>query len=335
MLAGDFTAVASAGLQHAGRADAARAVRRQPHRSRALQPRGASRSRGGCRTTTDPCGRVGVTNPRSIDEQQAIGRVDFQLSQNHSIFGRYMATTYFFDPPFAESENILSTTIGGRDNLVQSVAVGDTMVLSNTVVNNMRFAFNRSAIHRTHVELLRPDDVGINTFSYLPNYMLVSVTGGFNLGGGTENDAIFHTNTYTFSDDLTMIRGNHQFGLRRAVRLLGFAVGGQRAVDRHVQLRRRRHRACRWPTSCSAVRSRSSSRRRTRSTSSSTTSASTAQDTWKLSPTMTLNYGVRWEPWFPQQHDNGAVYNFSVGAVPRAAAQHGVPAGAARVHLSR
>jgi hypothetical protein len=36
------------------------------------------------------------------------------------------------------------------------------------------------------------------------------------------------------------------------------------------------------------------------------------QDTWKASPTMTVNYGVRWEPWFPQQHDNGAVYNFSV-----------------------
>jgi len=36
------------------------------------------------------------------------------------------------------------------------------------------------------------------------------------------------------------------------------------------------------------------------------------QDTWKLSPTMTLNYGVRWEPWFPQQQVNGAVYNFSI-----------------------
>ncbi len=36
------------------------------------------------------------------------------------------------------------------------------------------------------------------------------------------------------------------------------------------------------------------------------------QDTWRLSPTMTLNYGVRWEPWFPQQHQNGAIYNFSV-----------------------
>ena len=27
---------------------------------------------------------------------------------------------------------------------------------------------------------------------------------------------------------------------------------------------------------------------------------------------MTLNYGVRWEPWFPQQHQNSAVYNFYV-----------------------
>jgi hypothetical protein len=24
-----------------------------------------------------------------------------------------------------------------------------------------------------------------------------------------------------------------------------------------------------------------------------------------------MNYGLRWEPWFPQQHDNGAIYNFS------------------------
>ena len=36
------------------------------------------------------------------------------------------------------------------------------------------------------------------------------------------------------------------------------------------------------------------------------------QDTWRLSSTMTMNYGVRWEPWFPQQHQNNAVYNFSV-----------------------
>ena len=37
-----------------------------------------------------------------------------------------------------------------------------------------------------------------------------------------------------------------------------------------------------------------------------------AQDTWRVSPRMTLNYGVRWEPWFPQQHQQGQIYNFDI-----------------------
>ena len=309
MLAGDFTQAASAACRTQGNLTLpAPFVGNQV--DRALLSPAALAIGARLPATTDPCGRVAVTNPRSINEMQAIGRVDFQLSQNHSLFGRYMATTFFFNPPYAESGNILSTTIGGRDNLVQSLALGDTMVLSNTVVNNIRFAFNRSAIHRTHVEFFDPNDVGINTFSYLPNYMQMGVTGAFNLGGGTENNAIFNTNTITFGDDLTMIRGNHQFGF-----------GGQFAY---------------WD-SLSAANVRSTG---TFNFDGGVTGLPLAdfmigrantfiqsapnkldnhqyhvgvygQDTWKLSSTMTLNYGVRWEPWFPQQHDNGAVYNFS------------------------
>src|SRR5262249_31776200 len=36
-----------------------------------------------------------------------------------------------------------------------------------------------------------------------------------------------------------------------------------------------------------------------------------AQDTWKITPRLTMNIGVRWEPWFPQVITNGAIYNFS------------------------
>jgi hypothetical protein len=37
-----------------------------------------------------------------------------------------------------------------------------------------------------------------------------------------------------------------------------------------------------------------------------------AQDTWRGSPRVTINYGVRWEPFFPQQITNNAVYNFDL-----------------------
>ena len=222
-----------------------------------------------------------------------------------------MATTYKYQPPFASSGNVLSTRLGGRDNLAQSVAIGDTMVLNNNVVNNLRFAFNRSAIHRTHSNFFGVDDVGIRWYSYLEDYMLLAVTGGFNLGGGTENEAIFHTNTYSFSDDLTMIRGGHQWGFGASVAfwdslsaanvrspgsfdfdggvtglgLADFLIGRpfllQQSAPNTLDMKQKYFGLY-------------------------------AQDTWRLSSTLTLNYGARWEPWFPQQHQNGAIYNFSV-----------------------
>ena len=110
-----------------------------------------------------------------------------------------------------------------------------------------------------------------------------------------------------------MVRGNHQWASARRTRLR-LATRVQRPVAWPLHLRRRRRPVLAWPTSWSG------------GCSSSAVDAVPpditqhyfglyAQDTWRLSPSMTLNYGLRWEPWFPQQHQNLAVYTFSRRAV--------------------
>jgi hypothetical protein len=39
-----------------------------------------------------------------------------------------------------------------------------------------------------------------------------------------------------------------------------------------------------------------------------------AQDSWKARPNLTINFGVRWEPYFPQQFGNGTVDSFNLAA---------------------
>ena len=242
MLAGDFTQVASAACNTRGNI-ALTAPFVNNRVDPALFSPAARRIAEKLPAATDPCGRIGVTNPRSIDELQAIGRVDFQLSQDHSIFGRYMATTYKFEPPYAESGNILSTTLGGRDNLAQSLALGDTMVLSNTIVNNLRFAFNRTAVHRTHVDFFGPNDVGVNTLQ-LPGRLHAAdgdrrIQPGRRHGERRDLPHEYLHDRRRRDDDPRRA----PVRLRRQRRVLGFAVEGECPLAGHVRVRRRRHRA--------------------------------------------------------------------------------------------
>ncbi len=92
----------------------------------------------------------------------------------------------------------------------------------------------------------------------MPHYMLLTVgTGaganlnGFQLGGGTESQSTFNTNAWQISDDLTLVRGTHQFAfganLARWTSLSSANVRspGQLAIDGTTI-----DRPARCPTSC-------------------------------------------------------------------------------------
>ena len=224
MLAGDFSTVASAQCRAQGNLTLPAALGFVNNRINPalLSPAALAIARK-LPTTTDPCGQVAYSQTTKPRESQPIGRVDWQVNTAHQLFARYQLATTFWDPAFTNSGgNILSAAgagAGGRDNASHSLAIGETWVISNTMINNVRVAVNRTRVLRTHADMFGPEDVGVKMFSHVPHYMNITTTGAFSINTGTETFSFYKPNTYLLSDDFTMVRGGHQFGIGAAFSL--------------------------------------------------------------------------------------------------------------------
>ena len=315
VLAGDWTAMASPAC-NGGRAIALRSVPGFTFNNNRIDPSVYSKAAlnivSKLATTNDPCGRINVPRINRPNEGQYIGKVDYQKNASHSMFGRYLATTFITPPPFSLTDNILATSVGGRDNLAQSYTLGDTTLFGPNMVNAFRLAVNRTAIHRTSKDFFSAPEIGVkNMFSYMPHYMLLTVTNFFALGGGTESEATFRTTTYQLGDDVSLIKGTHQIafggnfahwrsnsyanvrspgtftfdGSATGLGLADFLTG---RLTQMIEAAPNTLFMTQWYTGLYA------------------------QDTWKATPRVTLNYGLRWEPFLPQTITNGAIFQFDM-----------------------
>jgi hypothetical protein len=306
MLAGDFTTYASAACQ--GRDVALRAPfvnnRISPT---AFSPAALNMARR-LPTTTDPCGQITYEIPDDSREGDGIGRADFQQSANHTLFGRYMFKFVKKDPPYRVSQNVLTTSAQGLDNLYQGVAVGDTIVFGSNAVQNFRVTYNRTRVQRSTEKWFSPYDIGSNVYSYNPGEMSFTVQNAFSIGG--VNSGIFNTDSYQVSDDVTLVRGNHQlaFGVNIAYLTMDFLtnarVGGTWTVNgQNTGL-----------SLSDFLLGRVSTLEHGAGNLLPTAmwyNGVYAQDTWRAGSRVTINAGLRWEPFFGQNVTNGAIYNWN------------------------
>ena len=311
MMTGDFTAFASPAC-NSGRQITLRAPfvnnRVDPSQFSPAATNLAKRLPG----TTDPCGETRYSLPSDRDEGQAISRVDYQRSANHSIFGRYMYTFDKRPAPYEKSDNVLTTISSAVDNAAHSLTLGDTRIFGANTVNSLRFAFNQTVVDRFNKPFFEPHDLGSNVYNYSPTKeMVLAVTGGFNISASTATRGIADNKTFQVAEDLTLVRGRHQLALganlaywdtlqkswaqgggtwtfNGSITGLGLSdfLLGRVAIFEHgsyfgVHLTQFYQG---WY----------------------------AQDTWRATDRVTVNGGVRWEPFFGHQISEGSIANFSL-----------------------
>ena len=312
MLRGDFTAFASAAC-NGGTPVALRAPYVNNQVNPALFSPAATKLVSYLPKADDQqCGQTTYAQPADRKSGQAIGRIDYQKSANHSIFSRYMATFDHAPAPFAQTNNVLTLAGGGGiSNLAQSETLGDTMVFGNNFVNSLRVAFNRTSINRGSPPFFSPVDLGVkNFYTYREGETVFNVTGGFNISAATSTTGIFWTDAYQAADDVTLVRGRHQLGL-----------GANYAYWKSSQTSHARSGGS-WMFN-GTITGRGLSDLLVGAVGSLEHGVPNllvmdmnyvglyAQDAWRLSDGVTFNYGVRWEPFLGQQMLYGGATNFS------------------------
>lgn len=279
-------------------------------------------------TYSAACGYISAPNPANFNEKEGIGRVDYTLSDRHRTFGRYFIADYLAPVP-ASLTNVLIQNEVSQANRDQSLTIGDTLSITPNLINSARATVRRIVNLRVVDPFFDPSTLGINAYNRIPGYMALSVTGGFALGGGTTNPGYFNSTSEQFVDDVSFIRGKHQFqvGVDYIYALMDtvnnrpangiYAFGGA-------------------ATSCTAFNTNNTCKTtgtygygdffagQLAGTSAfaqgnpdlendgQTTFALYAQDAWKPKKNLTINYGLRWEPYLPEHNSNGRVENFNL-----------------------
>jgi hypothetical protein len=257
-------------------------------------------------TPADPCGKVSYGTLSNQDESLYVSRLDYTKSDKQSFFGRLFIAK-LTSPTTFDGRNLLTQVVNATDNRVYTLAFGDTYLLGSGTVSSFRGSVTRTAIEKA------PDkgvggwpDYGVNASSFSQPVIVIAMnaTGGsntgsgFNIGGGTAIVSIANTGpNYNASEDLSLVRGVHQFGLGASYMHIenGYHSGvnsngtmtingqftGLQLSDFMLGL------VSQWKQgNLSTYYDRQHYL------------GIYAQDAWKATPRLTVNYGIRWEPYF-------------------------------------
>ena len=295
-----------------------------------------------------------VTTPvQPVRADQFTVRLDHRLNNKQNLSFYYYFNDDHLVSPFAVFE-AAGANVPGFGSIVnerfQQWNISHTWSISNTTVNEFRFNYNREAqrtfqhpVFTTTVQNSCPpapswllaafpsgvpcfsDGTQANTLGIHPNLgpqheglPFIQVSGGFTIGNNGEGELPQVGNSFQWSDNISKVVGNHSFKFGGDVRrqrfdqLLYFDVNGEFFVDETSTNSTLGDTAFSdymlgFPGSYGQGSAQIENVR-------STGLYLFAQDSWKIKPNLTLNYGLRWELNTPIADASKHVQTFRPGA---------------------
>src|SRR5215471_15462298 len=316
MKAGDFTVFASAAC-NAGRTITLKAPFVNNRIDPSLFSPAAVKLANKLPASADPCGKIVYGNPALENTQQVVNRVDYQLSDKHTIFGRYLFDNTDQPSPYNISHNVMNgikPSVKGRGH---ATSIGSTYLVSANVINAFRLTANRLVAGKTIPDNasagLGPEDIGVKASVFIPHSPTYTVSGFLGPAGfaatGSNSYGLTKNGIFSANDDVSILHGAHQFAVGAQVTYWqsnsystsgtgpAFTFNGQTtglgAGDFFIG------------AAANVTGGTGSEQQK-----SGKAFATYYADTWKVNSHWTLNYGLRWEPFFALMNKDKSAVQF-------------------------
>jgi hypothetical protein len=261
--------------------------------------------------------------PQSLDDYQYLGRVDHTFNNAHRAYGRVWVSRASV-PPYLEQGNVLTSSFGRTwQNTV--VSVNDAYIIKANLLNNLVVTFNRT--NNDNFQIYPPDysTLGINVYNDKTPQWFFNVSGYFGINSGDTN--VFFRDEYQVADTVRWTKGRHEI-------VSGFEYSyGKGDITNNFRANGRFTFSGAAPFTGDALADfmigKFSSFEQGIGEYKNTRMhlfASFVQDTFRVSSRVSLNLGLRWDPFFPYTDVNNRLACYRPGE--RSTVYVSAPAGA-------